>query len=379
MADQRPEEAASRPVADQRPEEAASRPSRRLVARGETRDPFASAAASAGFALDPAQRTIAERLTWLGTALRDAEPGAPAPRGIYLWGPAGRGKTWLLDTFEASQPAGRVRRIHFHGFFRELHESIQRNRQQTDAAANAIEAAIDELLGGASLLHFEEFHVHDSGNAALLVRLLEALFAKGVTLIASSNYAPADLFADPEFHYVFRPGIALITQHLDVLELDGGVDYRRAASAASPDSRRGFANGRWLVRAAGGQPSRDTPPKPEPHEAVVLTVDGRSIRARRADRGAVWFTFDELLEESTAVSDYLTLSARYRSWVLDEVPDFARTSAGARQRFVNLIDVLCDLDIELTVIAATTRDALGSVDDLPADMPRTLSRLALLG
>ena len=214
--------------------------------------------------------------------------GDAPPRGVYLWGPAGRGKTWLLDAFVATLPAGAVRRIHFHGFFRELHESIQRNRAQSDAGASVIELAVDELLGGAALLHFEEFHVHDSGNAALLVRLLETLFAKGVTLIASSNYAPTELFADPNFHYVFRPGIALIARHLDVLSLDGGADYRLGSTGARRD---GFARGRWFGAIADGEPTVGVVRQPEPDEAIVLTVDGRSIRAGRACDGEVWFTF----------------------------------------------------------------------------------------
>ncbi|KQV05162.1 cell division protein ZapE [Leifsonia sp. Root112D2] len=335
---------------------------------------FESAAVASGFALDADQSRVARRLTRLGSELQGT--GGTAPRGVYLWGPAGRGKTWLLDTFVATLPAGAVRRIHFHGFFRQLHESIQRNREHSDAGASAIEAAVDELLGGASLLHFEEFHVHDSGNAALLVRLLETLFEKGVTFVASSNYAPTELFADPNFHYVFRPGIALIMRHLDVLALDGGVDYRREAGEAA--RRLGFARGRWFTSASGGEPADAVPRHPQPDEAVVLTVDGRSIRARRAHDGEVWFAFAELLEASTAVSDYLALCMRFDSWVLDDVPDFAHASAGARQRFVNLIDVLCDLGIELRVIAATPREALAAVADLPADMPRTLSRLAML-
>lgn len=334
---------------------------------------FESAAVASGFALDADQSRVARRLTRLGSELQGT--GGTAPRGVYLWGPAGRGKTWLLDTFVATLPAGAVRRIHFHGFFRQLHESIQRNREHSDAGASAIEAAVDELLGGASLLHFEEFHVHDSGNAALLVRLLETLFDKGVTLVASSNYAPAELFADPNFHYVFRPGIALIMRHLDVLALDGGADYRLGSTGARRD---GFARGRWFVSTADGEPTDAAVRQPESDEAIVLTVDGRSIRARRARDGEVRFTFAELLEASTAVSDYLALCMRFDSWVLDDVPDFAHASAGARQRFVNLIDVLCDLGIELRVIAATPREALAAVADLPADMPRTLSRLAML-
>lgn len=368
---------------------------------------FDAAAAASGFTLDAPQRRVAVHLSALGARLRETpatvadapsteEPGsrAGAPRGLYLWGPAGRGKTWLLDVFVRTLPAGSARRIHFHGFFRELHESIQRNRAAAEEGEGmtAVRAAVDELVGEAALLHLEEFHVHDPGNAVLLVRLLEALAEKGVVLIASSNYAPAELFADPEFHSVFRPGRALLAEHLDVLALDNGVDYRLGDASGA---RTGFARGRWTVRApnpeaaagAGAEAGAGTGAatladaafrRPAPDEAVVLTVDGRGIRAERARDGRVWFTFAELLEQSTAAGDYLTLCGRFDTWVLDGVPDLAAASAGARQRFVDLIDVLSDLGIELNVIAATSREALAAMPNPPAGLPRTLSRLALL-
>ena len=337
------------------------------------RDPaFESRATESGFVLDTGQLRVADRLTALGERLRepaaDGEPATAEQRGgLYLWGPVGRGKTWLLDTFVATLPAGMARRIHVHSLFRQLHAGIQRHGFGSDALA----AAVHDIVADAGVLHVEEFHVHDPGNAALLGRLLEALADMRVTVVTSSNYAPHELFDDPEFGHVVRPAVAMITRNLQVLALDGGADYRLAASAEA------FRRGRWIVSDPSA-PAGAAPPRPLPGEQVDLRVDGRGIRALRARDGEVWFSFPQLLEANTAASDFLTLCERFERWVLVDVPDLAQASRGARQRLVTLVDVLCDLDVRLTVVAATDRAALAAVPDPPPDIARTLSRLALL-
>lgn len=341
---------------------------------------FETRAAASGFALDAAQRRVAERLSVLGERLRERGQGyqpqqgpelmgaSPPPRGVYLWGPVGRGKTWLLDAFVATLPAGTPRRVHLHALFRRLHVGIQRHGFGADALA----AAVREIVADATVLHIEEFHVHDPGNAALLSRLLEALAELRITLVTSSNYAPHDLFDDPEFGHVFRPATTMITRNMDVLALDGGADYRLGSAGGA------FRRGRWIVadQAANGDAAARRPPT---GEHVELRVDGRGIRALRARDAEVWFSFPELLEASTAASDYLTLCERFDTWVLLDVPDLAEASRGARQRLVTLVDVLCDLDVRLTVVAATGRSAVSALPDPPPDLARTVSRLALLG
>lgn len=344
---------------------------------------FETRAAASGFALDAAQSRVAERLTALGERLREREQEpSSAPRGVYLWGPVGRGKTWLLDTFAATLPAGTVRRVHLHALFQRLHAGIQPHGFGTDALL----LAVREIVADAAVLHIEEFHVHDPGNAALLGRLFEALAELRVTLVTTSNYAPHDLFDDPEFRHVFRSATAMILRHLEVLCLDGGADYRLGAvyrlgagdrpGAGVADGA--FRRGRWVVSgevSSGGGALR----RPGAGERAELRVDGRGIRALRARGREVWFSFPELLEANTAASDYLTLCERFDTWVLVDVPDLADASRGARQRLVTLVDVLCDLDVRLTVVAATGRAALAVLPDPPPDLARTISRLALLG
>lgn len=343
------------------------------------RDPaFESRAAASGFELEADQLRVADRLTALGDRLREREEqeeprSTEAPRGVYLWGPVGRGKTWLVDTFVATLPAGTARRLHLHALFQQLHSGVQRHGY----GADALPAALRNIVADAAVLHIEEFHVHDPGNAALLARLLDALAELGVALVTTSNYAPHDLFDDPEFRHIFRPAVAAITRRLEVLSLDGGADYRRAAQADPQNAAGGaFRHGRWIV--SNGPAARGARRLPAPHEQVDVRVDGRGIRALRASEGEVWFSFPQLLEASTAASDYLALCDGFERWVLVDVPDLAEASRAARQRLVTLVDVLCDLDVRLTVVAATGRAALAALPDPPPDFARTLSRLALL-
>lgn len=405
---------------------------------GDLHPVFERRAAASGFVLDADQRRVAARLTALGRAVaaeavvgegvavqaaaaEDAAAQEVAARGVYLWGAVGRGKTWLLDTFVSTLPTGAARRLHLHALFRGLHAGIQRHGY----GEAALRAALREIVGGAAVLHLEEFHVHDPGNAALLARLLDALADARITLVTSSNYAPNDLCTDPELRHVFLPATAMITRRLAVLALDGGVDYRlgaapcqrgEAAAHGAPAGRAGtagpagaaeragtagsagagaaavtaapgaFRQGRWIVAAPGAgaavTPSSASPgtlpERPHPGERVDLSVDGRGIRALRAKGREVCFSFEDLLEASTAASDFLALCERFDSWLLVDVPDLRAATSGARQRFVTLVDVLCDLDVRLTVVAATDRSALAAVTEPPPDVARTISRLALL-
>ncbi|MET1043276.1 MAG: cell division protein ZapE [Microbacteriaceae bacterium] len=302
---------------------------------------------AAGLTLDDHQLAATRRLV--------------AAEAAYVHGAAGRGKTWLVDAYFDALPTSAKRRVHFHGFFRELHRAIFRHDHNMDAA-------IDELLDGLEVLYFDEFHVHDSGDVMLLTRLLRRVFESKVRLVVTSNYAPAELMPNPVFHSMAGPAIDLLEHHLDVISVDGTVDYRYTASA----DRDGFARGAWLREI----PTALT--RPQPHEAVDLNAGGHRFRARAVRGRFVWFHFADLCEADTSVHDYVEWADEFDDWVLEGVPALAETTMAARQRFGNLIDVLCDRGHRLTVIADVDREELAVGEGMPLDVHRTLSRLALL-
>jgi cell division protein ZapE len=363
---------------------------------GSERDLLAAvdaAARDAGFTLEPEQLEVVRRLAALPI-------GGDEPAHLYLWGAAGRGKTWLLDAFFAALPTPRRRRVHFHSFFRGLHASIHRLRTEAADAAratgepgagsraaagavvNAVEQAVDELLDDVEVVLFDEFHVHDPGDGMLMIRLLEALFARQVTLLTSSNFRPQDLLPDPVYHHLFEPGIAMIEANMTVVELAGSTDHRRS----SPIRRRdGFARGSWSVagEAADAHLAALGLNRPGPDEATTLAISGHTFHAAAAGDGTVWFTGAELLERPTSVGDYLAWAADYDRWVLDALPASHELTREARARFVHLVDALCDLGVELHVVAATDRETFITAPGLGRggfahDAVRTRSRLALL-
>ncbi|MFT2815586.1 cell division protein ZapE [Leifsonia sp. A12D58] len=305
-----------------------------------------------------------------------AEPATGVGRGLYIHGPVGRGKTWLCDAFFDALPTEAKRRTHFHTFFRSLHESIWRNRSSgLSEPGQVIADAIAELLDGINLLYFDEFHVHDSGDAALITRVLEEIVARGVSVLATSNYAPGDLLPDADFHDLFEPGIILIERHLEVFELGGTIDYRRAAPATTGT---GFAAGRWLTPGSSRQLADAGLVTPHAAEQATLSANGHSFTARRAGDGEVWFRFDELCEADSVVGDYLRWASVYQSWVVEGVPVLHTATMQARQRFANLIDVLADRNVTLHIVSEhAAADAL-QVAAETRDFERTTSRLALL-
>ncbi|MGW6379523.1 cell division protein ZapE [Rhodococcus sp. NPDC055112] len=312
-------------------------------------DAFDRAAHGAGFVLDPAQRAAAERLAAM-------DPGTG--RGIYLWGPVGRGKTWLMDVFRENIRGAATRRVHFHEFFRRLHEL---------AHTDGIDRAMDRLLGRCEILFFDEFHVHDVGDGALLTRLLGVLRKRKVTLVVTSNYPPDGLMPNPLFHETFVPTIELLKARMEVVEVAGALDYRASGSGA-----RGFGAGRYLSDAAALQ-------WPAAGDRVTLRPTTQPITALSAAGDLVWFEFADLCERPTSTLDYLSLAAAYPRWVLSGMPRMADASPDGVQRFCNVVDILHDQDAELTLVGADWRVQDPEPVAGGLDLARTRSRLALLG
>lgn len=269
---------------------------------------------AAAFELDDAQRAAADLLA------------SPSPLGVYLWGPVGRGKTWLLDRyFEAATE--RKKRVHFHRFFRDLHASYFRHGFST-------ERALDELLGEIDLLCFDEFHVHDVGDGRLISRMLDAVFARGIVLVATSNYPPDGLLPNPLFHHTFVPAIELLKSKTTVVHVNGSVDYRTSGGSTTR-----FASGSWNVGPSG---------------------QGR--------------TFAELCESPRSTGDYLAMIDGVEELQITGIPALKDADRDAVQRFSNLVDVLHDADVR-TSFHAKVPLADFAVGCTGIDIERILSRL----
>jgi cell division protein ZapE len=288
--------------------------------------------------------------------------------GLYLHGAVGRGKSWLLDGFFRAIPLAEKQRLHFHEFFAQLHLGMFKHREQADALA----ITLDELLSDCRVLCFDEFHVHDIGDAMLITRLFKALFQRGILVLLTSNYPPEGLLPNPLYHARFKPVIDLINTRMQVMEVGGPHDYR---SQIRSHAQQVFTQGHYVWPASVAQrqalhlPDRDAP-------AVSLPVGTRHFQARLCEERRIGFTFADLCEQPTAVMDYLELCRRFDRWIIDDLPRLGECSIAAQQRFINLIDVLYDQDKHLTLLGQhSLRESLGG-DAI--DLARTRSRLGQL-
>ncbi|WP_298040345.1 cell division protein ZapE [uncultured Microbacterium sp.] len=324
----------------------------RILKRIETR------ATDTGFSLD--ERQI-ELVRALAHAVR-------TDTSLFVHGPAGRGKSWVTNAFFDAVPTSRKTRVHFHGFLAELHRSIHRRRTAPDRDENedAVAQAIADAVGDSRLLFFDEFHVHDAGDARLLTLLLAHVFSRGVSVIITSNYAPADLLPDPLWHHLFEDGIALITENMATFELAGATDYRGVAQPAP----RGFASGAWTTVEPVDAPAADA--------TETSIVNGRDFAVRAVRDDVLWVTFAQLCEIPTATIEYLEWAARHPHWVITDLPVFADADPQAQQRFINVVDVLADLDVPTTFVSQHPLDDFLAGTNRRPDAFRMVSRLQLV-
>jgi cell division protein ZapE len=304
-----------------------------------------------------------------------------AERGVYLWGPVGRGKSMLMDLFFEAVAVEKKRRTHFHVFMGEIHRLIGAWRAGDAAARKArfgqhkgddpIVPVADVVADSARLLCFDEFQVTDIADAMILGRLFEALFARGVTLVATSNRAPDALYKDGLNRQLFLPFIDLLKQRLEVVGVAGGHDYRldrlRAAgtwfSPVDPANRRSFEA---LWRDLLG---------PEEESGATLEVLGRKIHLPHASGGLVRATFTSLCSVALGPNDYVALAAAFHTVFLDEVPKLTPARREEARRLVILIDALYEAHARLIVLAEAQPAELYPAGDGSFEFERTASRL----
>jgi len=294
-------------------------------------------------------------------------------RGLYLHGAVGRGKTMLMDLFFAAVPTRQKRRVHFHEFMDEIHAGMAAFRKSKKGKdADPVEAVVRPIVkSGLRLLCLDEFHVHDITNAMLLYRLFDKLFAHGVTLVATSNVAPDELYKDGLNRQLFLPFIALLKSHVTVAALPAARDYRRMKFAGqhvyafgTGADVRAEMDRLWL-RITGGEPG---------HPGVVESI-GREIAVPLTAMGAARFGFADLCQKPLGSRDFVRIAHQFDSIIIDDVPQMDRTMSDAAKRFILLIDNLYDRGVKLGASFAVPLEQLGQDDRTAFEFQRTVSRL----
>lgn len=289
-------------------------------------------------------------------------------QGVYLWGDVGRGKTFLMDLFFSSLAIKRKRRKHFHRMMGEIHARLNNLKDLEDP----LDRVAAEIAHNTSVLCFDEFFVSDIGDAMLLARLLDGLFQRGVTLVATSNARPQDLYANGLQRDRFLPAIALLEKYTRIIQLEGGADYRL---------RRLQHTGTYLTPANAAAEAkleqffRDCATSTET-EDPRLDILGRPVIAKRCAADIAWFEFPEICEGPRSAQDYVELARRFQTVIVSGVPVLAPGDEDATRRFISLVDEFYDRRVKLMLSAEAPADRLYLGKKLAFEFRRTASRLA---
>jgi cell division protein ZapE len=341
---------------------------------------YAAEIAKRGFSADPAQLGAVRQLERLRAELAEAA-AAPlgrrilrgltsngdAPRGVYLWGGVGRGKTWLMDLFYASLTLAAKRRTHFYRFMQEVHADLKRLK----GMQSPLEGVADKIAKKARVVCFDELFVSDIADAMILAGLFTALTSRGVALVFTSNVKPKDLYRNGLQRDRFLPTIALIEKHCEIVNVDGGVDYRLRQLTAAP-----------IYLESGGPDTQqrldalfDDLSDEDVESDGTISVHGRKIKAVRESENVIWFEFAALCEGPRSPADYVAIASEYQSVIIANVPVFGVDADNAARRFISVIDEFYDRGVNVIISAATAPAGLYRGEKLKFEFQRTASRL----
>lgn len=336
---------------------------------------------SEGFVRDAAQEAAVGHLQWLYDALVAEEsvpwfkrllPGRRSRRpvtGLYFWGGVGRGKTYLMDNFYESLPFERKMRAHFHRFMRRAHRELEVFKGEK----NPLVKVADRIADEARVICFDEFFVSDIADAMILANLLDRLFERGVTLVATSNIVPDDLYRDGLQRQRFLPAIDLLKAHCRVVNVDGGVDYRlRALEKAEIYHAPLDQEAEEALHAAFDSL---VPAVDEARRDVRLEIEGREIPARRVAEDVVWFDFEALCDGPRSQNDYIEVAREFHAVLVSGVPVMGATGDDRARRFINLVDEFYDRGVKLILSAEVPLEELYVGTRLAFEFQRTRSRL----
>ena len=330
-----------------------------------------------GFQSDPAQLRAIEALErcaqeWAVYKSKRSNPikkllSKPAiPKGVYMFGGVGRGKSFLMDCFFEAVPIQRKTRLHFHEFMREVHRELA----AMQGTVNPLDALGKRMAQRYRLICFDEFHVADITDAMILHRLLQSLFDNGVGFVTTSNFKPDGLYPDGLHRDRILPAIALLNARMEVLNVDNGTDYRRRTLEMldlykTPLSAQTNAEmSAAFDKLASGH-----------DEDPLLHIEAREIRAKRRAGGVIWFDFRTLCGGPRSQDDYLEIATQFHTLLLSEVPEMPVKLASEARRFTWLVDVLYDRRVKLIVSAEVPPEQLYTQGPLSHEFPRTVSRL----
>jgi cell division protein ZapE len=333
--------------------------------------------AERGFTADPAQLRAVSALQrcqdeWAAYKARRSNAVTkllvrpPIPRGVYMFGGVGRGKSFLMDCFFQAVPLTRKTRLHFHEFMREVHRELQ----ELKGIADPLEELGKRIARRFRLICFDEFHVADVTDAMILHRLLDSMFRNRVSIVTTSNFHPDELYPNGLHRDRILPAIELLKTNLEVISVDNGTDYRRRTLEDM---------NLYLTPLNGDNEAVLTRAFESLAEAVdedpVLSIEHRQIRARRRAGGVVWFDFATLCGGPRSQNDYLELASQFHTVVLSDVPEMPVRLASEARRFTWLVDVLYDRRVKLIISAAVPAEQLYTEGPLAHEFPRTVSRL----